>query len=177
MRIGNVVDAEWREFQLDDEQPLWIIPRAKMKITTRPIDHRIPLCPEISNELRQWRSVFGSKGYVFPSPTGNKHISRESLEKVYRVTLGLGGKHSPHGWRSSFSSLARDYGFERDVVEIALDHAHDNEVARAYDRSERFDQRVKLFLWWGAQLVAAQRGVNQRANLTTCQRPILTSLV
>jgi tripartite-type tricarboxylate transporter receptor subunit TctC len=32
------------------------------------------------------------------------------------------------GWRSAFSTLARDNGFARDVVELALDHAHDNEV-------------------------------------------------
>ena len=41
---------------------------------------------------------------------------------------------------------------------LALDHAHDNEVARAYDRGERFTQRVELFNWWGEQLAAAQRG-------------------
>ncbi len=158
MRIGNVVNAEWKEFHLDDDQPVWIVPRAKMKVTSRPIDHRIPLCPEIAAELHQWQNVFGGKGYVFPSPAGGKHIGRESIEKVYRVTLGLDGKHSPHGWRSSFSTLARDNGTARDVVELALDHANDNEVARAYDRGERFDERVKLFQWWGAQLAAAQRG-------------------
>lgn len=158
MRIGNIVEAEWREFHLDDDQPKWVIPRAKMKVTSRPIDHRVPLGPEITAELRQWKTIFGGKGYVFPSPAGGKHIGCESIEKVYRVTLGLSGKHSPHGWRSAFSTLARDNGTERDVVELALDHAHDNEVARAYDRGERFDQRVKLFQWWGAQLAAAQRG-------------------
>lgn len=158
MRIGNVVDAEWKEFHLDDEQPVWIIPRKKMKVTTRDIDHRVPLSPEIADELCRWREMFGGKGYVFPSPQGGKYIGRESIEKVYRVTLALGGKHSPHGWRSAFSTLARDNGFARDVVELALDHAHDNEVARAYDRGERFDDRVKLFQWWGKQLAAAQRG-------------------
>lgn len=158
MRIGNVVDAEWREFHLDDDQPVWIIPRKKMKVTTRNIDHRVPLSPEMAAELRQWREMFGGRGFVFPSPQGGKHIGRESIEKVYRVTLALDGKHCPHGWRSAFSTLARDNGFARDVVELALDHAHDNEVARAYDRGERFDERVKLFQWWGKQLAAAQRG-------------------
>lgn len=153
-RIGNVVNAEWREFHLDDEQPVWIIPRAKMKVATRNIDHRIPLCPEIAAELRQWREIFGSRGFVFPSPQGGKHIGRESIEKVYRVTLKLAGKHSPHGWRSAFSTLARDQGFARDVIEGQLDH----EVARAYDRGERFTQRVELFNWWGEHLAAAQRG-------------------
>lgn len=157
-RIGNVINAEWKEFDLESDQPVWSIPRAKMKVNSRPIDHRIPLGQEIADELRQWKRVMGGKGYVFPSPTGNKHIGRESVEKVYRVTLGLDGKHSPHGWRSSFSTLARDKGFAREVVELALDHAHDNDVARAYDRGERFDDRIKLFQWWGAQLAAAQRG-------------------
>jgi integrase len=129
-----------------------------MKVKSRLIDQRIPLSPEIAAELRQWQGVTGSKGYVFPSPAGGKHIGRESIEKVYRVTLGLDGKHSPHGWRSSFSTLARDNGTARDVVELALDHAHDNEVVRAYDRGARFDERVKLFKWWGKQLAAAQRG-------------------
>lgn len=157
-RIGNIINAEWKEFDLESDQPIWNIPRTKMKVKSRLIDHRIPLCPEIVSELRQWQSVFGRKGYVFPSPAGNKHIGRESIEKMYRVTLGLEGKHSPHGWRSSFSTLARDNGIARDVVELALDHAHDNEVARAYDRGERFDERTKLFNWWGKQLTAAQQG-------------------
>lgn len=157
-RIGNVVDAEWAEFRLDDEQPVWTIPRAKMKVATRDNDHRLPLAPEIAAELQRWHAVFGAKRYVFPSPTGADHIGRESIEKVYRVTLGLGRKHSPHGWRSAFSTLARDKGFARDVVELALDHAHDNAVARAYDRGERFDQRVELFKWWGKELALAQAG-------------------
>lgn len=53
---------------------------------------------------------------------------------------------------NGFPALARDYGFARDVVELVLDHAHDNEVARAYDRGGRFTQRVQLFNWWGEQL-------------------------
>lgn len=157
-RIGNIINAEWKEFDLESDQPTWNIPRTKMKVKSRLIDHRIPLCSEIASELRQWQVVFGSKGFVFPSPTGNKHIGRESIEKMYRVTLELDGKHSPHGWRSSFSTLARDNGYARDVVELALDHAHDNEVARAYDRGERFKERIKLFNWWGEQLAAAQHG-------------------
>ncbi|MBL8519204.1 MAG: integrase arm-type DNA-binding domain-containing protein [Betaproteobacteria bacterium] len=157
-RISNVVQADWREFDLDAAQPVWSIPRAKMKFKGREIDHRIPLCPAFVDELRNWQNTFGRKGFVFPSPSGGNHISRESIEKVYRVSLGLANKHTPHGWRSAFSTLAREQGFERDVVELALDHAHDNEVVRAYDRGERFTQRTALFKWWGEQLVFAQRG-------------------
>ena len=157
-RISNVVQAEWKEFDLDADIPIWVIPRAKMKDHTRIGDHRIPLGPQITAELKQWGKIFGRKGYVFPSPTGNQFISRESLEKAYRVTLNMSGKHAPHGWRSAFSTLARDNGFEQDVVELALDHAHGNEVVRAYDRGERFTQRVGLYKWWGEKLTQAQNG-------------------
>jgi integrase len=157
-RISNVVQAEWKEFDLDGETPMWTIPRAKMKDRSRIGDHRVPLGPQITSELKQWGNLFGRRGYVFPSPIGNQHISRESLEKAYRVTLGMSGKHAPHGWRSAFSTLARDNGFEQDVVELALDHAHGNEVVRAYDRGERLMQRIELYKWWGEKLTYAQNG-------------------
>lgn len=161
-RISNIVEAEWAEFDLEADVPTWSIPRAKMKSQDRPHDHKIVLGPVIAEELREWKRTAGGKGYVFPSPQGGDHITRESIEKAYRVTLGLAGKHSPHGWRSALSTLARDHGFEREVVELTLDHIHDNDVARAYDRGERLQQRVKLMAWWGEQLAQAQRGADVR---------------
>lgn len=157
-RISNVVEAEWPEFHLEADVPAWIIPRAKMKSQDRPHDHKIILGPVIADELREWKRTSGGKGYVFRSPQGGDHITRESLEKAYRVTLKLADKHTPHGWRSAFSTLARDHGFDREVVELTLDHIHDTDVARAYDRGERLQQRVKLMTWWGEQLSQAQAG-------------------
>jgi integrase len=162
-RIGNVVEAEWAEFDLQADVPVWVVPRRKMKSRDRDHDHKIILAPVIAKELRQWHQRSGSKRFVFPSPAGGKHITRESLEKAYRVTLGLAGAHSPHGWRSALSTLARDHGFERDAVELALDHIHDNDVVRAYDRGERLHQRVKLMTWWGDELTRAQRGADVTA--------------
>jgi hypothetical protein len=45
-------------------------------------------------------------------------------------------------------------------VELTLDHIHDNEVARAYDRGERLQQRIELALWWDKQLGRAERGAD-----------------
>lgn len=157
-RIGNVVEAEWAEFDLGADAPSWTIPRRKMKSQDRDHDHKIILGPVIAEELRQWQKECESKRYVCPSPAGGKFITREAVEKAYRVTLGLAGKHSPHGWRAAFSTLARDKGFDRDAVELTLDHIHDNDVVRAYDRGQRLEQRIKLMAWWGEQLAHAQRG-------------------
>lgn len=172
-RISNVVQAEWKEFSLEADPPLWVIPRKKMKSQDREHDHKVILGPTIAAELREWRGLGKGKGFVFPSPAGGDHISREALEKAYRVTMKLEGKHTPHGWRSALSTLARDKGeekdkagkvispaFERDVVELALDHIHDNAVVRAYDRGERLEQRIRLMTWWDGELSRAERGAD-----------------
>ncbi|MFI5228927.1 MAG: tyrosine-type recombinase/integrase [Gemmatimonadales bacterium] len=154
-RLGNVVAAEWTEFDLDGEVPTWTIPRRKMKVRDREHDHRIPLGPTIAAELRTWKRITGGVGYVFPPAaerTAHPYITRETVEKVYRVTLGLAGKHSLHGWRSSFSTLAKEAKFDRQAVDLVLDHVHDTATARAYDRGERMQDRVALMRWWDEQL-------------------------
>ena len=157
-RVGNVVDAEWREFELDSDMPSWTVPRKKMKTRVRKHDHKVLLGPTIAAELRIWHGVTGGHGNLFLSPNTGKPITREALEKSLRVTLGMEGKHSVHGWRASFSTLARDAGYSRDVVELTLDHIHDTETARAYDRGERLAERLKLMRWWDRELSKAQQG-------------------
>lgn len=167
MRITNIVEARWCEFELDAEQPVWQIPRQNLKKKDKRFpDHRVPLAPSLVKELKEWRKVCSNEVFVFPSPAdAAKPVSREALEKAYRVTLGLADIHSPHGWRSSMTSNALDNGFDREVVLTATDHTHDTEVALAYDRAERFEQRVALFMWWGEQLVAAQAGKVSKAGI------------
>lgn len=160
-RMGNVIAAEWSEFRLDLETPEWVIPRTKMKAQDRHFDHVVILGPTIAAEIRAWHALNGAPahGLLFPSVAGDgRHITHESIEKVYRVTLGLKDRHTPHGWRAAFSTLARDEGFNRDAVELALDHVHDSEVARAYDRGSRRSERAKLAAWWNERLAEAERG-------------------
>ncbi|HEY7235580.1 MAG TPA: integrase arm-type DNA-binding domain-containing protein [Gemmatimonadaceae bacterium] len=155
-RIGNVVEATWEQFALDSNEPTWTIPRAAMKVNKgRQFDHVVALGATIAAELRVWRDVTGGTGHVFKSPTGRETtITKESLDRAYSRTLGLSGKHSPHGWRAAFSTLAHEApdGFEHDAIELALDHVHSSQVARAYDRGERRVERLRLATWWDSQL-------------------------
>jgi integrase len=157
-RIGNVIAAEWSEFNLESDSPSWTIPRSKMKSKDRTHDHRILLGPTIANDLRAWRNISGSRGYVFASPTGRKHITHESIEKALRVTCGFEDRHSVHGWRTSFSALARDNGFSKEVVELALDRVAETAMVRAFDLGERLAERRKLTVWWDSELSKAQHG-------------------
>lgn len=158
-RIGNVVSATWDQFELDDEIPVWTIPREQMKVRDREGDHRVPLGPTIAGELKGWRDATGGKGFVFPSPSGKReYVGRETIEKLYSEGLNLEGMHSPHAWRTSFSTLARDVGeIDRDVIELLLDHVSDSHVIRTYNRAQRFSKRVQAAAWWDGQLIGNAR--------------------
>jgi integrase len=153
-RIGNAVSATWDQFDLDGDTPVWTIPRAQMKVRDREGDHRVPLGPTIAAELKAWRDATSRKGYVFPSPSGKReYVGRETIEKLYADGLNLEGVHSPHAWRTSFSTLARDAGeIDRDVIELLLDHVSDSQVIRTYNRAQRFAKRVQAARWWDSQL-------------------------
>lgn len=159
VRISNAVAARWEEFDLESKPPIWVIPRAKMKIRGRLHDHKVVLPAALAEELRRWRESQGADKsvHVFPGSQGREHLTRESVEKALHA-MGLKDKHTCHGWRASFSTLAKDHGHDKQVVDLALDHIHDTDVARAYDRGERLNKRTKLAIWWGNQLVQAQRG-------------------
>lgn len=155
-RIGNVVSATWDQFELQSDTPVWTIPREQMKVRDREGDHRVPLGPTIAAELKAWSETTGGKGFVFPSPSAKReYVGRETIEKLYAEGLNLEGVHSPHAWRTSFSTLARDVGeIDRDVIELLLDHVSDSRVIRTYNRAQRFAKRIEAARWWDSQLTS-----------------------
>lgn len=158
-RISEVVGAAWSEFDLD--AGTWTIPRTRMKRKDEQRGpHEIPIPPAMLQQLRQWRIADGLDGtLVCPAPRdSSRPVTPEGVEKFYRDALGLQGKHSPHSWRSAFSTIARDAGKDGDVIEAQLDHVVGNSVASAYDRAKRFDLRRKLMRWYETQLIAARDG-------------------
>src|SRR5437870_1996184 len=99
--------------------------------------HLLPLPPRLRSAMPTWKRQDG-KGAIFVCPTPRdptRFVTREAVEKFYRDTLDLADKHSPHSWRSTFSTLARDAGKDREAVEAQLDYMVDNPVAAAYGRS------------------------------------------
>jgi len=177
MRVSEVVGATWEEFALngvriqthsgleekvDADAGNWTIPRTRMKqhrdLTRGP--HVVPLPPLLLAAVREWRAADGpSAVYVCPSPVDqSKPITAEALEKYYRRTLGLAGQHSPHSWRTTFSTTCREAGRDADSVESQLDHVVGNKVASAYDRAKRLELRRELMKWYEATLLTARDG-------------------
>lgn len=175
-RVSEVVGATWAEFALDGaDVPVgetqhtkhdsaagnWSIPRSRMKRKDEGRGpHVLPLPPALLAALRDWRKADGADAvYVCPAPRDpSKPITPEGVEKFYRRALGLSGKHSPHSWRSAFSTVAREEGKDGDAVESQLDHVVGNPVAASYDRAKRLQRRRELVRWYERTLIAARDG-------------------
>jgi len=159
MRVSEVVAAAWSEF--DIETASWSIPRARMKRKDAARGpHVVPIPPALLAQLQEWRRADGPESlFVCVAPRDSKKfITAEGVEKFYRDGLQLGGKHSPHSWRSAFSTICRDAGKDPDAIEAQLDHVVGNKVASAYDRANRIELRRQLMTWYEEKLIAARDG-------------------
>ncbi len=159
MRVSEIVGAQWSEFDL--ERAEWSIPRDRMKrkdLERGP--HVVPLAPALLSEINIWRAADGPEAvYVCAAPRdAADSITPEGIEKFYRRSLDLAGKHSPHSWRSAFSTICREAGKSGDVVESQLDHVVGNKIASAYDRAARLELRRDLMAWYESTLIAARDG-------------------
>jgi hypothetical protein len=66
---------------------------------------------------------------------------------------GFEGRHVPHGWRASFSTVMNERGADGADIERALAHTPKDKVKAAYDRSERLQRQRDLFQEWADLLV------------------------
>lgn len=155
-RIAEVVGATWDEFDVD--AATWSIPRARMKRKdAQRGPHLVPLPPVLLAALRAWHDADGPTAvYVCPAPRDAKaSIVAEAVEKFYR-RIGYAGRHSPHSWRSAFSTIAREAGKDGDLVERQLDHKVGDNAQAPYDRASRLEDRRTLMAWYESVLLGAR---------------------
>jgi integrase len=153
-RSGEVRKAHWTEILLEEKE--WHIPAERMKMR-RP--HIVPLSKQALAILTRASALFGTEGLIFPSVRDAKEpMSDNAMSKALR-DMGYRGKATPHGFRSSFSSMAHERsGFPSEVIEKALAHEEKNKIKGAYNRAEYLEQRRQLMDWWGNKLQTLEFG-------------------
>ncbi len=159
-RISEVVGATWVE--LDLQSAVWSIPRDRMKRKDEwRGPHLVPIPPRLLTQLREWQRADGDKAvFVCPAPRGAAAVTREAVEKFYRRRLKLAGMHSPHSWRSVFSTWGNDAGKDADAIEAQLDHGTGAKTKAAYDHATRLDRRAPLLAWYEQALIGARDGAS-----------------
>jgi len=145
-RTGEVLGAEWPEFDLDGE--VWTVPSSRMKSNR---EHRVPLAPR-AVEIVKKLAEFKTGAFVFPGQRLDKPLSNMVLEMVLRRMC----VHSAtvHGFRSSFRDwCGEETSFPREIAEAALAHVTGDKAERAR-RGDALEKRRALMAEWAVFLLA-----------------------
>lgn len=164
VRLDAVRGMRWDEIaELDGDAPIWRVPPERMKLSRAKkaearFAHLVPLSPAAVAVLRAaQKSRSGScgtfSGLVFPGRDRARPIGEATLRDLY-VRAGAAGRHVPHGWRASFSTILNEELGEAwsAAIDAALAHSAKDKVEAAYNRAERLLRRRDLMNRWGEML-------------------------
>lgn len=154
VRPGEAVLAKWSE--IDFENKLWKIPPENMKKNR---EHIVPLSEQAMELLGELKDMTRHREYIFPADRDPKSHTNAQTANAAIKRMGYEGKLVAHGLRSIASTALNEEGFSPDLIEYCLAHVEQNEVRRAYNRSEYIEQRRPLMQWWSDFISEAQ---NQR---------------
>jgi integrase len=174
VRLATLRGGRWDEiegvdltsYSSHDEHggtPLWRIPPARMKLTkVRKADpaaeHVVPLSRQAVAVLRVLFLLTGGGELLFPGRRRGRPIGEGAIGELYDAA-GYAGRHVPHGWRASFSTILNDrFSADRSLIDQALAHAGaKGRVEAAYNRSQQLERTADLFQRW-ADLIMPRDG-------------------
>jgi integrase len=164
LRQGVLRTTMWSELEaLDREEPIWQIPAARMKLKLdRKLDARfdfmLPLSRQALEVLDAARAFAPYSRLVFPSQRhAHKPISENAVGYLYN-RLVTHGRHVPHGWRSTFSTImnerAQSQGLagDRAIIDLMLAHIPDG-VEASYNRAAYLPRRREIAQEWADMLL------------------------
>ena len=147
VRPGNICSAEWSE--IDEASGAWNIPGPKMKMR---VPFRVPLSKQALALLAELRKI-STGTYLFESTKPGVHIGTNQLGRLLNELGYSNDQVTPHGFRSMASTILNESGnFSPDVIELQLAHQEKNKVRAAYNRQQRWPDRVELMTWWANYL-------------------------
>ena len=146
VRTSELRFADWKEFDIDCTEPLWVIPEERMKM--RRI-HHVPLSRQAVNILKEMQQFSGPEGYVFPQFYNRKKAMSENTLLYFSNRLGYAGRNTVHGFRTVASTVLNEsMKWHPDVIERQLAHQESNKVRSVYNRAEHLNERRKMMEWW-----------------------------
>ncbi|WP_027967330.1 tyrosine-type recombinase/integrase [Halomonas halocynthiae] len=154
-RPGMVRFAEWSEISFDDG--LWVISAEKMKMRR---EHVVPLAAQTLASLKEVRLQTGRQRLIFPGQgPKNPALSENTINQAI-AGVGYKGKLVGHGARHTASTLLREHGWKKDLVEAQLAHKEGG-VAGVYNQAQYIEKRRAMMQWYADYLDALDAGMTE----------------
>lgn len=161
VRTAELRMAERVEFELDGENPHWLIPAEKMK---KRREHIVPLVPRAVALVKRLMELSSEEKscWLLPSRTDPKKPMNPNTINVALYRMGYAGRFSAHGFRGTASTALHESGFPPHVVEMQLAHwGHRDKTAASYNHALYWVERVKMMIVWSNLLYAENSNVIQ----------------
>ncbi|CAM9359962.1 unnamed protein product [Ectocarpus sp. 12 AP-2014] len=152
-RPGMVRFAEWDEISFEDG--LWVIAADKMKMRR---DHVVPLSTQTLASLKEIRLQTGRQRLIFPGQGPRNPVLSENTINQVLSKVGYKGKLVGHGTRHTASTLLREHGWRKELVEAQLAHKEEG-IAGVYNQAQYIEKRRAMMQWYADYLDALEVGI------------------
>ena len=161
VRKGELLRAQWAEFDLDSESdagPIWRLPAERTK-TGAPMV--IPLVPAVVEWLKGLRTTSCGSAYVFPKRRRDSrqralHVGIDTLNAALAgVDHGL-DHFTLHDLRRTMRTFLASLGIRSEVAERCLNHKLPG-IQSVYDTHDYFAERRQALAQWTALLLEIER--------------------
>ncbi len=143
VRKQELVQATWDE--VDFTRAEWCIPAERMKMRD---PHIVPLSRQALECFRDLHRVACGSRYVLPHHGSlDKPMGPSTINKAFD-RMGYRGRFTPHGLRSTASTILNEMGFRPDAIERQLAHTERNRIRAAYNRAEYLEDRRSMLKQW-----------------------------
>lgn len=159
VRKGELLRAQWHEFQLEGANPVWRLPGDRAK-TGEPLT--IPLVQTVVSWLKSLQDVAGGSTYVFPKRRRDPrqralHIGIDTLNAAL-ASVEHGLEHfTLHDLRRTMRTHLAALGVRREVAERCLGHKLRG-VEGTYNTHDYLNERRAALETWTAVLLDIERG-------------------
>jgi integrase len=139
----------------------WLCFFGQALVTKTKVQHIVPLSKQAIEILEELKQVTSRSVYVFPSSRNDGRPMSDNTIRMALRTLGYSNDDmSPHGFRTTASTLLNEQGWSPDAIERQLSHMPRDQVRAAYNRAQYLDERRKLMQAWSDYLDNLKAGNN-----------------
>lgn len=79
--------------------------------------------------------------------------------------MGFQDRLVSHGLRSMASTILNEYGWDPELIDVALAHVDKDEVRGAYNRTDYIERRRPMMAWWSEHIQKAATGHRQPVDI------------
>ncbi len=121
-------------------------------------EHRIPLTDQTVALLEVMKPISQHREFVFPSDRNPLKSYNSQTANMALKRMGFEKRLVSHGFRSLASTTLNEQGFDSDLIEASLAHVDGNQVRSAYNRTDYFERRIPMMVWWSGHIEEAAQG-------------------